>query len=253
MLQEAVDILVGASVPAHTCRVFEAWPKSRLCLRWPALLGRQASYTVHEMPQVVWRRTRSFSAESDEQPGSGSDLATAAWALLGNSALDEASTCPQQKGGRQWASGGGPAVPFRQCGPVAGGNWEAFVQDCLAAKGRAVTAAELLGHGHEMSQQVCQQLSQQVGHPEGQVRGQWWGQLVDQDMSQQLGQQMGHQGAHLEGQQAGHWGMQEVGQQGGWLLGHGQQDASASSSVTSPFHSQVRLTVTHSSHSLFAR
>lgn len=243
-------MLVGASVPAYSCRVFEAWPKTRLCLRWPALLGRQASYTVHEMPQVVWRRTRSFSVESDEQAGSWSDLATAAWALLGNSALDEAAT------------GGPPAVPFRQWSPVTGGNWEAFVQYCLAPNGRAVTGAGPLGHGQQMSQQLCQQLcqqlSQQVGPREDQPGGQPGGQLVDdQQRSQQVGQQMGHHGVHLGGEQVGHWGVPEVGQQGGPQggpqLGHDQQDASASSSVTSPFHSQVRLTVTHSSHSLFAR
>ena len=238
-------MLVGASMPAYSCRVFEAWPKSRLCLRWPALLGRQASFTVHHMPQVMWRRTRSFSVESEEQPGSGSDLATAAWALLGNSALDKAATAPQQKGGRQ----GVPRVPFRQWSPVAGGNWEAFVRDCLAPKGRAVTGAGLLGHGQQMSQQVCQQLSQQVGQQEGQLGGQLEGQLGDQQWSQQIG----HQGVHPRGQQAGHWGLPEVGQQGGLQLGHDQQDASARSSVTSPFHSQVRLSMTHSSHTLLAR
>ena len=211
-LQEAVDLLVGASVPTYSCRVFEAWPKSRLCLRWPALLGRQPSYTVHEMPQVMWRRTRSFSVESEEQASSGSDLANAAWALLGKSALDEAVTAPQQKGGRQGAPGGVPWVPFRQWSPVAGGNWEAFGRDCLAPKGRAVTAAGLLGHGQQMSQQ----LSQQVGQQEGQPRGQPTGQLGE---GQQVDQQMGQQGIHPGGQQAGHWGVPEVGWQGGSAAG----------------------------------
>ena len=170
LLQEAVDILVGASVPAYSCRVFEAWPNSRLSLCWPVLVCRStAPYTVHEMPHIVWRRTLSFDDESDAPRGSWSGLADAALALLRNSALDGAAKLPQQQ--QQQQVSGCPMVPSRQCNMCsssAGGNWEAFVQQCLRSKPTAAVAAELSGHAQQMGEHVDQQEGEWLSHSQQQ-------------------------------------------------------------------------------------
>ena len=155
----------------------------------------------------MWRRTVSFDDESDACRGSWSDLADAASALLENSALNEAAKPPQQQQQQQQhrQTSDCPVVHSRQCNKcsaAAGGNWEAFVQECLGSTTPAVTSAELLGHG----QQLCQQAGQQVG--------------------QQAGQQVGQQVSQQEGEQVGHCQ---------------QQNADVSSSVNRPFQCQVRL------------
>ena len=204
LLQEAVDLLVGASVPEHSRRVFEAWPQSGLSLCWPTLLRRRkAPYTIHEMPHIVWRRTLSFDAESNVPPGSCSDLAHAASALLGNSALDEAAKPPhQQRQGQQHRQVSDcPVVQSRQCSPAAGGNWEAFVQKCLGSKTPAVTCSPLLTPPAEL--------------------------LGGQELVSQQGvQQVGQQGSQQEGKQVGHCQ---------------QQNADVSSSVNCPIQCQVGL------------
>lgn len=175
LLQEAVDLLVGASVPEHSRRVFEAWPQSGLSFCWPTLLRRSAApFTVHKLPHIVWRRTLSFDAESDVPGGSWSDLADAASALLGNSALDEAAKPPfqqqQQQGQQHWQVSDCPVVQSRQCNKcslAAGGNWEVFVQEFLGSKTPAATAAELLGWHEQVSQQGGQQGSQQEAEQMG--------------------------------------------------------------------------------------
>ena len=177
LLQGAADILVGASVPAHSRRVFEAWPQSRLCPCWPVLLrSRPAPYSIHEMPHIVWRRTLSFAGEPEAARGSWSDLADAALALLANSALDEAAKRPQQEQQqqkRQHCQGGGCQMvhgrQFSKCSPSAGGNWEVLVQKCLRSK--TVTADGLLGHGQQMDWRGGQE---GVGQQEGQEVGLGW-------------------------------------------------------------------------------
>ena len=210
LLQEAVDILVGASVPAHSRRVFKAWPQSGLSLCWPTVLRKSpAPYTVHEMPHIVWRRTLSFDDTSDVHRGSWSDLADAALALLGNNALDEAAKRPQQQQQQHCQSSDCQMVPCRQRkkhSPSARGNWEAFVQECLRSKSTVVAATELLDHGQQLAQQVSQRVGQQVG------------------------------------QQVGQDGGQEV------VYGH-QQSADDSSSLNCPFKCQVRLKLKSDSNS----
>ena len=172
LLQEAVDILIGASVPMQSRRVFEAWPHSGLSLCRPVLLRRKtAPYTVHEMPHIMWRRTLSFDDESDARRASWSDLADAALVLLDNSALDEAAKAPhqQQHGDCQTV----PSGQCKKCSPSVGGNWEAFVQKCLMSNTTAVTHTELLGCGQQMDwqggQQGGQQVSELVGHGQQQA------------------------------------------------------------------------------------
>ena len=219
LLQEAVDLLVGASVPEHSRRVFEAWPQSGLSLCWSPLLRRsKAPYTVHEMPHMVWRRTLSFDALSDVPRGSWSDLADAASALLGNSAFDEAAKPPhqQQQGQQHRQVSDGPVVQSRQCdkcSPAAGGNWEAFIQECLGSKTPAVT--ELLGQQEQVSQQGGQQDRQQGG----------------QQVGQQVGQPGGQQGSQQEGEQVGH---------------RQQKNADVGASVNCAFQCQVGLKNSHS-------
>ena len=121
--------------------------------------------------------------------GSWSDLADAALALLGNSALDEAAEPPQQQQQQQqhWQVRDCLVVHSRQCNkhsPSARGNWEAFVQECLGSKTTAVAAAELLGHGQQLAQQGDQQVGQQVGQDGGQRVV--YGQQQDADASSSL-------------------------------------------------------------------
>lgn len=89
----------------------------------------------------MWRHTHSSSDGSDSAPEGWSDLADAALVLLENPTL--AGVIRPQKQQQHHAEVG-LIVPSRQgpkYGPSAAGNWESCVQDCLAPKLGAASAA----------------------------------------------------------------------------------------------------------------
>ena len=101
-------------------------------------------YTVHEVPDIIWRQTHASSDGSEGAPEGWSDLADAALVLLENPTLAGVIRPEQQQQQQQQHhTEVGLVVPSRQWpkyGPSAAGNWESFVQECLASKSGAGTA-----------------------------------------------------------------------------------------------------------------
>jgi hypothetical protein len=140
MVQAAVNRLEREAAPAHSQGMLKSRPSSQFSLGWPAWHCNRHVYTVHEVPDVMWRHTHSSSDGSESAPGGWSDLADAALVLLENPTL-AGVICPQQQ--QQHHTKVGLVVPSRQgpkYGPSAAGDWESFVQECLAPKSGAATA-----------------------------------------------------------------------------------------------------------------
>ena len=101
-------------------------------------------YTVHEVPDIIWRQTHASSDGSEGAPEGWSDLADAALVLLENPTLAGVIRPEQQQQQQQQHhTEVGLVVPFRQgptYGPSAAGNWESFVQECLASNSGAASA-----------------------------------------------------------------------------------------------------------------
>ena len=155
LMQGAIDKLEVETIPDFSRGLIKGLPHPSCFWCWPPRFRRTAPYTVHDTPHAVWRRTRSSSDEGDECQGSWSDLADAALNLLADTTLAEAVTCPQQEQQLQeqqqqqhwqWHAGDCPVNSPRQLpSHSAARNWDAFAQQCLVSRVRAVTAAELLG------------------------------------------------------------------------------------------------------------
>jgi len=98
---------------------------------------------VHEVPNVMWRHTHFSSDGSESAPEGWSDLADAALVLLENPTLAGVIRPQQQQQQQQHRTEVELMVPSRQgpkYGPSAAGNWESFVQECLAFNLGAATA-----------------------------------------------------------------------------------------------------------------
>ncbi len=142
MVQAAVNRLERETAPAFSRGIVKSRPSSQLPLGWPAWRCNRHVYTVHEVPDVMWRRTHSSSDGSESAPERWSDLADAALVLLENPTL-AGVTRPLQQQQQQHHTEVGLMVPSRQrpkYGPSAAGNWESFVQECLAPKSGDATA-----------------------------------------------------------------------------------------------------------------
>lgn len=143
-MQAAVDGLERETAPAFSQSMLKSRPLSSFSLGWPAWRCNRHMYTVHEVPDIIWRQTHASSDGSEGAPEGWSDLADAALVLLENPTLAGVIRPEQQQQQQQQHhTEVGLVVPSRQgpkYGPSAAGNWESFVQECLASKSRAATA-----------------------------------------------------------------------------------------------------------------
>ncbi len=144
VVQAAVNRLERETAYAFSQEMVKSRLLSQFFLGWPAWRCNRHLYTVHEVPHVMWRHTRSSSDGSESAPEVWSDLTDAALVLLENPTLAGVIRPQQQQQQQQHHTEVRLMVPSRQrpkYGPSAAGNWESFVQECLAPKSGAATAA----------------------------------------------------------------------------------------------------------------
>ena len=143
MVQAAVNRLERETAPAHSQGMVKSRPLSQFSLGRPPWRCNRDPYTVHEVPDVMWRHTHSSIDGLEGAPEGWSDLADAALALLENPTLAGVIRPQQQQQQQQHHTKVGLMVPSTQgpkYGPSAAGNWESFIQECLAPKSGAATA-----------------------------------------------------------------------------------------------------------------
>ncbi len=87
VVQAAVKRLERETAYAFSQEMVKSRPLSQFFLGWPAWRCNRHLYTVHEVPHVMWRHTRSSSDGSESAPEVWSDLTDAALVLLKNPTL----------------------------------------------------------------------------------------------------------------------------------------------------------------------